>query len=291
MTTQAEVIEVEEPSQNLPALIEPQVMDITSLRKAVDFEAERITVMQKFVASKMHDGTHFGTIPGSKKPSLWKPGAEVMCGIYRYGARYKIHVTEDYAATKHYSIERYNKTVEGDCRGFYEVRVSCTLYHTASGTEVGEGVGSCNNWEKKYVTSDLFDLKNTVLKMAKKRAYVDATLSACRLSDFFTQDIEDFAEGPSGTPTPAPAPRKPSPPKDVLYQGKVKAIETSSGKKKNGQPWTLWTVIMEDGERFGTFSESMAKIARDFQESGDSLGITWETTAKGNKNIVEIIPF
>jgi hypothetical protein len=39
---------------------------------------------------------------------------------------------------------------------------------------------------------DIADTYNTVLKMAKKRAHVDATLSATAASDIFTQDIEDL---------------------------------------------------------------------------------------------------
>lgn len=41
---------------------------------------------------------------------------------------------------------------------------------------------------------DIYDIVNTLVKMAKKRALVDATLSAGRLSELFTQDIEDFAD-------------------------------------------------------------------------------------------------
>jgi hypothetical protein len=41
---------------------------------------------------------------------------------------------------------------------------------------------------------DIFDQVNTLVKMAKKRALVDAALSAGRLSDLFTQDLEDMAE-------------------------------------------------------------------------------------------------
>jgi hypothetical protein len=46
---------------------------------------------------------------------------------------------------------------------------------------------------------DIADLKNTILKMSKKRAKVDATLSATRSSGIFTQDMEDWnlpKEGP-----------------------------------------------------------------------------------------------
>jgi hypothetical protein len=39
---------------------------------------------------------------------------------------------------------------------------------------------------------DIADQVNTVLKIAKKRALVDAVLLAVNASEFFTQDIEDF---------------------------------------------------------------------------------------------------
>jgi hypothetical protein len=40
--------------------------------------------------------------------------------------------------------------------------------------------------------ADLADTYNTVLKMAKKRALVDATLTATAASDIFNQDLEDY---------------------------------------------------------------------------------------------------
>ncbi len=55
------------------------------------------------------------------------------------------------------------------------------------------------NWEickigEKMENPDIADTYNTVLKMGKKRAYVDGILSATGASDIFTQDIEDFVE-------------------------------------------------------------------------------------------------
>ncbi len=47
----------------------------------------------------------------------------------------------------------------------------------------------------KMENPDIADTYNTVLKIAKKRAYIDGILSATAASDFFTQDIEDFPEG------------------------------------------------------------------------------------------------
>jgi hypothetical protein len=41
---------------------------------------------------------------------------------------------------------------------------------------------------------DIYTQVNTLIKMAKKRALVDAALSAGRLSNVFTQDIEDIQD-------------------------------------------------------------------------------------------------
>jgi hypothetical protein len=75
--------------------------------------------------------------------------------------------------------------------------------------------------------TDQFDLENTLLKMAKKRAYVDATLTACAASGLFTQDVEDrpVPEEPRN-PAPrsqaaAPAQREPGEddPEDMERRG------------------------------------------------------------------------
>jgi hypothetical protein len=41
---------------------------------------------------------------------------------------------------------------------------------------------------------DIADIKNTILKMAKKRAKIDATIASTRSSGIFTQDLEDIME-------------------------------------------------------------------------------------------------
>lgn len=54
----------------------------------------------------------------------------------------------------------------------------------------------------KVENPDVADSANTILKMAKKRALVDATISLVRCSDMFTQDVED------GDDTGGSAPRQ-----------------------------------------------------------------------------------
>ena len=41
---------------------------------------------------------------------------------------------------------------------------------------------------------DIASLKNTIMKMAQKRAYVGSIMTACNASEFFSQDLEDMAK-------------------------------------------------------------------------------------------------
>jgi hypothetical protein len=70
----------------------------------------------------------------------------------------------------------------------------------------------------KIENPDIADVYNTVLKMGKKRAYVDGILSATAASDIFTQDIEDMpapALGNSGAAAHTPADAAPAKPAGV----------------------------------------------------------------------------
>lgn len=57
---------------------------------------------------------------------------------------------------------------------------------------------------EKVENDDIFSLVNTILKMAKKRALVDAALSVGRLSGLFTQDLEDMPRVQNGDGDEAP---------------------------------------------------------------------------------------
>jgi RNA-directed DNA polymerase len=73
----------------------------------------------------------------------------------------------------------------------------CTLVR--QGEMVGQGDGSCNLLENKYEKQKykIYDLTNTIVKMAQKRALVAAVLSSCGASEFFSQDLETMAGGKS----------------------------------------------------------------------------------------------
>lgn len=179
------------------------VYDVKPLR-AIDIRAQ-VNLLQEVMAAVMQKGQHYGVIPGAgDKPTLLKPGAEKIMSTFRLAADPEV---EDMST-----------------QGVIRYRVKCKLL-SAAGVFVGAGVGECSSAEEKYawrfsvseaewnataetdkrikykrdgqikqVRTNPYDLANTILKMAKKRALVDAVLTVTAASDIFTQDIEDMPE-------------------------------------------------------------------------------------------------
>ena len=176
---------------------------------------QHVGLIQNVMRDVMKDGTHYGTIPGCRQPSLYKAGSEVLLTTFKIGTR--LEVTD---------------LSTDDCIR-YQVKV--IGFHQPTGTIIGEGVGECSTNEEKYkwraavceeefddtpetrrrvkyiskwdnrtrsktafkvqqIRTEPADMANTVLKMAKKRAQIDFTLTALGASDIFAQDIEDLPE-------------------------------------------------------------------------------------------------
>lgn len=165
----------------------------------------KIQQMQNVVQRTLKKGHDFGEVPGTSKPTLLKPGGEKICMLFGLNPEYEFLQT----------IEDYDKE-------FFSYNIRCTLFR--NGQPVAQGVGSCNSKEKKYRyinvdkipenyvgqseeftdkygrvkykinNPDICSLVNTILKMAKKRAFIDAVLQVASLSEVFTQDIEDMGD-------------------------------------------------------------------------------------------------
>lgn len=198
----------------------------------------------------MTDGVHYGTIPGTDKPTLLKPGAEVLCSIYGLRPDFVSH------------IEYGNGHTEPAIR----VSMRCELHAgDLAGPVVAVGLGAANSWERKHryrrgerscpecgtvgsvikgkadfgggwlcwakkggcgakwpagtaeieqqavgdvENPDQHDLENTLLKMAKKRAFLDGALIGTASSDLFTQDLDEQQPEPAPAPPKAPAPER-----------------------------------------------------------------------------------
>ena len=132
--------------------------------------------IEDIISKHLKPGTDYNIIPGcGRKPALLKAGAEKLAAIFTY--RSTSHIIN--------RIEQFDKL-------FVLYEVETTIYDK-DGTIISVGLGSCNSKERKYQRTDFAGNLNTILKMAKKRSYVDAILTACHGSGVFTQDIEDIA--------------------------------------------------------------------------------------------------
>lgn len=223
--------------------------------RSVDQVRNQVIKIQELMKSLLKEDQHYGTIPGTKKPTLLKPGAEKICFTFRLIPKFKI---------TRYDMEN----------GHREYEIVCDLHNSQSGVFLGQGVGSCSTMESKYrwrksgrvcpncgeeairrsnypdkstgakgwycnenaggcngkysyndprieeqqterrENPDIADQYNTALKMAKKRAHIDATITATAASDVFAQDADDFPE----------------------HNGAAKKAEKKAEPKQNGQP-------------------------------------------------------
>lgn len=157
----------------------------------------------------LEDGRDYGAIPGAgAKKVLLKPGAERLCVAFGLRPTFEVISSEADHDREVTFTDRFRK--QATSRGLYRYVVRCCLER--DGVVVGEGVGSCSTMEQKYVSRPR-DTENTVLKMAKKRALVDAVLGTLSLSDRFTQDVEEAAAAEEVYDAPS-APKRPT--KDEL---------------------------------------------------------------------------
>jgi hypothetical protein len=146
---------------------------------------ESLALLQQSYKELLVKDVDFGIIPGTQKPSLWKPGAEKLILLFGYTSDTTMEVKE-----------------LGN--GHREYVATTKVYK--EGSLVGSGIGSCSTMEKKYryrseynngkksqvENQDIADVYNTCLKMASKRSFVDATIKVTMAGMIFTQDLEDM---------------------------------------------------------------------------------------------------
>ena len=165
---------------NEPVVNNLSLIDDMSIQQVAQ-TMQKITQFQKVIQQTLRQNHDYGIVPGSSKPTLLKPGAEKI--LMMMGLRSEFEIVD---STRDFE------------NGFFQYQVRCKLYK--GDMLITEGLGSCNTKERKYLKQDPFSIDNTILKMAKKRALVDATLLVASLSDIFTQDLEDMdLEGLQGS--------------------------------------------------------------------------------------------
>ena len=169
----------------------------------------QVNLIQQVLEGIMKENVHYGKIPGcGNKLTLFKAGAEKIMTTFKLASDPQI---EDLSTND-------------------EIRYRITArILTFGGDFVGAGIGECSSSEEKYkwrkavcqeefdetpedrrrdkwvkpwqkqayqikqIRTNIADVANTILKMAKKRALVDAVLTATASSDIFDQDLEDMS--------------------------------------------------------------------------------------------------
>ena len=159
-------------------------------RSGLDRRKENRSALMDWVRSAMVEGVDYGKIHVVRrdkcsagkhctnpnhfsKPSLFKPGAEKICGML--GVSVHFPTLHDYEQAALHGVS------------LVHVIVRCEI-KDAGGRVVADGVGA------RSLKQDYGDI-NKSLKMAEKSAHIDATLRMAGLSEVFTQDIEDMTNG------------------------------------------------------------------------------------------------
>lgn len=194
----------------------------------------KVALVMEVMDQVMKDGEHYGTIPGcGEKKALLKPGAEKLGLTFRLKPQFEV---------KRFDYPNNHREYEIRCvlsDGTHGVGTCSTLegkYRYRSGerkcpkcgkasiikgkVEYGggwlcyvkkDGCGAKFGDDDKIITGQNVgkvehdnpaDFWNTVLKMGKKRAHVDAIITATACSDIFTQDVEEAVEAADNASKP-----------------------------------------------------------------------------------------
>lgn len=161
------------------AILDPQSANPVVLEQRIKLHEATRKVMTDFISRNMKEGQDYGKITFVKrdgstaesKNTLFKPGSEKFCSLFGIQPRFRVDLE--------------TREMLGNKPGL--VAYVCELM-TKDDKIVGEGRGVADLSEKQNWSA------NNAVKIAEKRAQIDAVLRSGGLSDFFTQDLEDEAE-------------------------------------------------------------------------------------------------
>jgi len=195
---------------------------------AIDVRRQ-VNLIQEVMARVMQRDVHYGVVPGcGDKPTLLKAGAEKLCLTFRLRNEMVVEEFRDDSEIRYRVLCKLVHIPTGQEVGQgvgtastveekYAWQAAVCQEEWDSKLERERRVKfQKGNWDKAanaygspkkvlQIRRNGADLENTVLKMAKKRALVDAILTATAASDIFTQDdVEDMGEPVPAAPAPKP---------------------------------------------------------------------------------------
>ncbi len=235
-------------------------VEITPL--STDRLKQRVQQIQQIMRQLMLNRVHYGIIPGTEKPSLWRAGAELL------------------GLTFHLSGVPEVEQIGGEGEVAYRI---ITKLYDASGGLVSVGVGECSSSEEKFAWREAIcqeefdgtdptlrrvkyrrdrdsgeiltvnqihtnpaDQRNAVLKRASTRSFREAILRGTAASDIFDQQLEEDDE-PRGEKKLKEQPQQQAK-AGAMLDGIFKSANPADPKtKKPGQ------IIIESGAGMSTY--------------------------------------
>src|ERR1700737_2136144 len=112
---------------------------------AVDEAIERKREKRRFFESVMDQDLHYGVIPGTPKPTLYKPGAEMLLS--------NMGLNAEFSDAEEPIVDVTGAAHEGE--PYIRYRRNCTIYRQTGMRAdermvVARASGSCSSWEPKY---------------------------------------------------------------------------------------------------------------------------------------------
>ena len=170
------------------------------------------SVMEELGKDVLKINIDYGLIPGVNKPVLLKPGAEKLCKAFDLQVKSIDCISEKVELNNNYIDFSYKCIITsksgirlGICDGNANSKEEMFRYMYVPAAKVPckkeldllkfEGKGKWKKVNDKWVwferteNLDILSLKNSIQKVAQKRAFVGAILMAVGASEFFTQDI------------------------------------------------------------------------------------------------------
>jgi len=278
----------------------------------------RIQAIQQVMHDVMKEGVHYGTIPGTPKPSLWKPGAEKIATTF--GLRIIPEILEERVTDEEvfYRVRQVARNADGDEIGASEGVCSTAeaKYRWRHPTHVKEWEAASehrrrikfdkNGNETRQVRQEAGDIQNTILQMADKRGYVSVVKKVTAASDIFAQELEEddnaeekAEEKKNGETAEVEMPKRAKveePPAAASLAEASRPVQLAppkkvkSGVSEDNRPWNLYSVKTRDGVEYVTFDQKVALRAEEAARSGERVYIESEPNAAGKSpKIVQIV--
>ena len=195
---------------------------------------EQLDALRDFTKANLREGVDYGRIPGTPKPTLLKPGAEKL--LRWFGLVVDAHFTPGSR------LDPLGAIIDVDVEG--------VVRHAKTGAVLGTVHANCNSEERRYRNArigdgkqTIADQKNTIIKMADKRAWVAAALLYTGASEAYTQDLEDMVLPPQEEEAQPSADLGYCPVHHIPFVHRV-------GTSKAGKAYDFWACPAKDGDKY-----------------------------------------